>query len=331
MVAANPLTYKYPMRAKEFTFEGGWSSPLTQNTVITPQLVEQVFKILHVFVNDLNNYLIMRGIPTVELGYPCGSTTYYKRDLVQNPTKEYGDIDVNLFIPRIEGMTNNANSSLIYSEVKHFCDASQDFQTQNGTNVIFKVGEDYVQVDLITAYYHNKEWTTALAPEHKIKGVLCNSLYSSLGEALNLSIGSGHGVQAKIQNGALVPFAQNKDVELITITNNPHTWAVDIAKYFGCRELSPLLKQYPGKLDEIRVADMINSIKGIAQSLEMSGKGDAATLISKIKGIYLGKIDRAINSSKFDKAATPMAIEKAKHTKEMLAKKSAEIAANFDK
>lgn len=319
------------MRAKEFTFEGGWSSPLTQNTVITPQLVEQVFKILHVFVNDLNNYLIMRGIPTVELGYPCGSTTYYKRDLVQNPTKEYGDIDVNLFIPRIEGMTNNANSSLIYSEVKHFCDASQDFQTQNGTNVIFKVGEDYVQVDLITAYYHNKEWTTALAPEHKIKGVLCNSLYSSLGEALNLSIGSGHGVQAKIQNGALVPFAQNKDVELITITNNPHTWAVDIAKYFGCRELSPLLKQYPGKLDEIRVADMINSIKGIAQSLEMSGKGDAATLISKIKGIYLGKIDRAINSSKFDKAATPMAIEKAKHTKEMLAKKSAEIAANFDK
>jgi hypothetical protein len=38
-----------------------------------------------------------------------------------------------------------------------------------------------------------------------------------------------------------------------------------------------------------------------------------------------------INSSKFDKAQTPQAIEKAEHTKELLSSKSAEIASLFDK
>lgn len=315
--------------------EGGWANPATQNTHITPALVDHAFKILAVFIDNFNLYLKTKDIPAVELGYPCGSITYYKRDLVQNPDREYGDIDVNLFIPKIEGLTNNANATVYKEQIKEFCEQTQNFQTENGTNVIIKIGNDYVQVDFITAYFHNKEWTTALAPEYNVKGVLCNSLYSSLGEALSLSIGGGHGVQVKTQHGEIVPFRTNKDVVLKTITNNPKTWAIDIVKYFGCNKISPRLKAYPGMIDEIRVSDMINSIRGIAETLEMNnallGYSSASDLIQKVKSIYLGKIQTAIDSSKYEKAQSPAAIEKANKTKELLADKSQSFASLFGK
>lgn len=319
------------MKINEIIVEGGWANPATQNTHITPALVQAVVKVLQVFVDNLNKHLTTNNVPPVELGKPCGSTTYYLRDLVQNPDKEYGDIDVNLHIPRIEGTTNNANADIIRKQVMAFCEGSPDFQTSNGTNVIFQIGNDFVQVDLITSYYENKQWQDALAPEHGVKGVLCNSLYSSLGEVLNLSIGGGHGIQAKTQAGKLVPFKTVKDVVLTTITNNPKTWAMDIAKYFGCKKLSPRLKSYPGLIGEVRVADIINSIRGIAETLELNGRGNAIDILGKVKNIYLGKIDAAINSSKFDKAQSPAAIAKAQQTKEMLAMKSKNFAALFGK
>lgn len=317
------------MRFEEFNYrkldEGGWASTLTQNTVITPQLVQQVMKILTgQFIPALNNFLQSKGLGATEISGAGGSATYYERDLAQQPDKEYGDVDVQFHIPRIPDTTNNANADIYKKAIKEFCDSTPDFSSDNGVNVILKIGNDYVQVDLVTSFYENKGWTSALKPEWNLKGVLCNSLYSSLGEVLNLSIGGGHGVQAKFQNGQLVPFRIVKDVVLKTVTNNPATWAVDIVKFFGSKQISPRLKAYPGLIGgEVRVADMINSIRGILESL---GKEE---LIPKVKEIYLSKINAAINSSKYAKAETPAAIEKAKHTKEMLASKSAEIAKLF--
>ena len=318
------------MRANEFIVEGGWANPATQNTHITPALVVSAFKVMKEFIVSLNKVLTQKNIPTVELGPPCGSTTYYKRDLQVNPTKEYGDIDVSLFIPRIEGMTNNANATLYQNEIKEFCDNSSNFQTANGTNVIFNIDSDFIQVDFVTAYSENRAWTTALAPEWNVKGVLCNSIYSSLGEVLSLSMGGAHGVQAKLKNGELVPFRTIKDTVLKTITNDPKNWAIDIVNFFGCIDYAPLLKQFPGMIGgEVRVSDMINSIKGIAQTLEMNGKGSADEMLAKVRDIYLGKINNVIGSSKFNKASTPAAIQKAADTKKMLADKSAEFAKLF--
>jgi hypothetical protein len=323
------------MRAYEFITEGGWANPATQNTHIGPQLVEQVVKVLHNFINQFNKFLSAKNVPQVELGNPCGSTTYYKRDLVQNPEREYGDIDINLFIPRIEGTTNNANADMFKTYIKEFCESSSHFQTENGTNVIVQIGKEFVQIDFITSYSHNKEWTTALAPEYNVKGVLCNSLYSSLGECLHLSMGGSHGVQAKFQNDKLVPFRTSKDIILKTITNNPKTWALDIVKFFGCKKISARLKAFPGMIGEVRVADIINSIRGIAETLEINDKlpGDFPTaneLIKNVKGVYLNKIDKAVNSSKYDKASSPEAVAKAEKTKEVLSTKSAEFARLFN-
>lgn len=331
------LVSKARLQGKEFDFddesifEGGWASAQTQGTHITPQLVANVMKILlKNFIPRLNKFLTTQQLGPTEISAPGGSATYYERDLKQNPTKEYGDVDVQFHIPRIDGTTNNANADIYRKAIKAFCDQSADFSTDNGTNIILRSGSDFVQVDLIYSYYENKEWTKALRPEWNVKGVLCNSLYSSLGEALNLSFGGGHGVQAKTQGGQIVPFKTVKDVELQTITNNPNTWAVDITHYLGGK-MTPLLKKFPGLIGgEPRVADIIMSFKGIAQSLEQAGKiPSASEFLGTVKSIYLAKIDKAINSSKYDKAASPEAQAKAQHTKEMLAAKSQEFARLF--
>jgi hypothetical protein len=289
------------------------------------------------FESQVNQYIESKGLPPVEIAGTAGSSTYYQSDLEKNPAKEYGDIDVNLLVPKLPDMTNNANFTTYQKLIKEFCDSSSDYQTQNGTNVIFRIGSDYVQVDLVMSFYESKEWIKALAPEWNVKGVLCNSLYSSLGEALNLSMGGGLGVQVKTINNVPVKFSTQKGVQLSTISLNPKTWAVDIAKYFGAKQLSQRLQAYPGLLDEVRTADIIQSIIGIAETLEMNGLlgasglsyNSAEEVVNTVSNIYLGKIDKAINSSKFDKAETPAAIKKAADTKAMLAQKSQQIAAQF--
>lgn len=306
-------------------YEGGWASAVTQNTIVTPELVANAIALLNKFATQFNAFIAQDNMGPIEIGPTAGSTAYYERDLKVNPTREYGDIDVNVFIPRVEGLTNNANISLYSEKVKEFCKRNKEYSTENGTNVLFNIGQDYVQVDLIMSYYDSREWITALKPAYNVKGVLCGSLYSSLGEALSLSVGGGHGVQAKLQNGNIVPFKTVKNVELVTVTKDPKTWAVDIAKFLGAKKIDPLLTQYAGMIEEPRVPDMINSIKGIAKTLGANGIYNEQNLLTKVAEIYKTKIQKAIDSSKYDKAATPAAIEKAEKTKKMLAEKLAEI------
>ena len=193
--------------------EGGWASTLTQGTKITPQLVKYIMKLLQQdFIVLLNTFLKRKGLDTVEISSPGGSATYYQRDLEKQPSKEYGDIDVQFHIPRITDTGNNENITIYKNAIKEFCDSTNNYSTENGTNIILRVGQDYVQVDLIYSFYENKEWTKALRPEWNLKGVLANSIYSSRGEALDLSIGGGHGVQAKTINGKIVPFKTVKVV-----------------------------------------------------------------------------------------------------------------------
>ena len=318
------------MKITDILVEGGWASTKTQNTVITPTVVRDTVRVMRIFEAQFNQFLTTKNLPTIEVGEPCGSTTYYERDMAQQPNKEYGDIDINFHIPELPGLNNNQTVTLFANAVNEFCDLAQGFETENGKNVIVQLGDSYVQVDLVVSYRKNKEWSKALAPEWNVKGVLCASLYSALAQALNISIG-GHGIQAKTLNGERVKFSTVKGVTLHQITNNKDTWAIDLAKYLGCTHFTTRLKEYPGFKDEARVSDIVNSIKGIAGSLDINSIMDAKELLSAVKDIYLQKIQAVINSSKFNKAETPAAIQKAEHTKQMLAQKSAEIALTIDK
>ena len=299
------------MKIRDIVVEGGYASTLTQGTKITPKTVELVAESLFPkFVAQFNTFLKSKNLPPVVGGGPVGSAFYYKRDLVSDPDKEYGDIDLHFFIPRIPDLTDAANASTYASAVKEFADATPGITTESGRNVVFRVGTGYVQIDLVMAYYENREWLSALTPEHGVKGVISATVYSSLAEYLNLSI-STNGVQAKLRDGKPVSFRQSKNTELVTVSKNPQTWAVDVAKFvlktqgIDNPKLSKDLAQSSGtNIEDIKIADIIQAVKAIGHTLELNGVDSYDNFISNIVRIYTDKITAAIASSKFEKDTT---------------------------
>ncbi len=317
-------------------FEGGWASTLTQDTKITPQMVGKAVDSINSFIAAFNAFLSNKSMPPVKQGHPVGSSNYWQRDLRLNPNKEYGDMDYLFFIPRLPDTTDAKNSSIYVELVKEFLAGRKDIQTENGQNLILKMDEGYMQIDLVHGYYENKEWLRALVPEYNVKGVISASLYSSLAELLDLSIGS-YGVQAKLKGNIPVSFRQSKDVQLVNISKDPSNWARDTVAWFykmaggrGDPTIPAALAQAPGvNADEMKVADIAAAIKGIAVGLEANGLfgklnltkiSNAEDMLSKINSIYASKMQAKINDPKFNKAQTLAAKQKVEDTRAKLAK-----------
>lgn len=321
------------MKIREVVVEGGWASAKTQGTVITPQLLAQVVQHLTTVIEPrLNQWLSSQNIPEIKFGRPVGSGSHYEDDLKTQPDRTYGDIDIQFIIPRLDSMSTSANRTFYYDLIKKFGDLTNMFSSDNGKNIVIEIEPNqYTQTDLVSLFGHLVHWSRIFTPPRGVKGVLSASLYSALAEALSLSI-SDLGVQVKMQNGQIVPFSRQKDVKTVEITVNPEQWALDIAKYFGSKQIDPVLQRYPGAEDMISLEQITGSIVGLARTLELNnltaafGAADAASLLEKIKQIYLDKIEKVASSSKFNKAATPEAQQLARDTQELLRKKSKAIA-----
>jgi hypothetical protein len=329
-------------KANESTvMEGGWASTETQNTVITPRIVAEIVHILDGFEASYNAWQAANELDTeIKIGNPKGSGTYYRRDLEQDPNREYGDVDVECFIHSREGVKSAQRITEYRDAIKSYCDQSPDFSTDNGTNVIMRTTAGPVQVDLIYTYHEHADWSRVLSPEYRVKGVISTSLTSSIAEALNLSF-SSQGIQVKIRNNQPVSFRQSRDTELRTVSINPDNWAQDIYSlyYYLSHGEKPEtmprdLRAHGGLKDEQRLSDIVLSIKALATGLEQAnllGHGalidiaDKKDLIRRVAQIYSAKLESAETSSKFDKASTPAAVEKAKKTKLMLAKYRNEV------
>ena len=311
-------------------FEGGWASAATQGTVIKPTTIRDLMGKLKEFEGELNQFLEKKGIPSVIVGKPVGSGTYYQDDLENNPDKEYGDIDVQFIIPRIQDSTTAQTRSMYTNAIKEFADMTQQYETNTGVNVIFHdtpVGP--IQIDMVLMFDDRVEWTAALAPEHGTKGVLSASLYSALAQVLNISI-SDEGIQAKKRGDEVVPYSQRKDTTTHSVTHDKKNWAIDIVRFLGAKQLSDSLKQNPGMKDAVRIPDIVASIKGIADTLDINGIKSYDEVVGGVKEVYLKKLDSNINSPKFDKAETPEAKAKAQKTKDMLYTRSREVASLLD-
>lgn len=320
--------------------EGGWASTATQNTKITPAVIEEAVGVLKEFETEFNQWQAEKGLDVeIKMGKPVGSGTYYKRDLAQDPEREYGDVDVMCYIHSREGIGAARRTSEYAAAVEEFTQGHSKYSTSNGTNVIMDTSAGPVQVDLIYTYHEHANWARMLAPEYRVKGVINTSLVSSLAEVLNLSIGV-QGVQVKTRAGRPVNFRQSKDTELATVSLDPENWGADIYAYYyelahGAKPKIPSnLAKHGGLKDEQRISDIVLTIKALATDLEQAkllGTGaldhvaNKQDMMQQIARVLDSKLEKVINSSKFDKAATPAAVEKANKTKLMLAKYRNEI------
>lgn len=322
--------------------EGGWASVETQNTIITPAVLAEAVEVANKFAKEFNDWQSKQGLDLeIKMGRPKGSGTYYERDLAQDPTREYGDIDIECFIHSQDGTSSAQRITAYKSAITEFALNSPDYSTENGTNITMKTSAGAVQVDLIYTYHEHANWSRALSPEYRVKGVISTSLTSALAEVLNLSF-STQGLQVKTRNGQPVSFRQSKDTQLHTVSLDPENWAKDIYKFYYTlatgdtpTNLPANLVVHSGLKDEQRLSDIVLAIKSLGSALEedgLLGNGALAQvankqdMMSKISSIFAGKLEAVINSSKFDKAATPVAVKNAEKTKLMLAKYRNEIA-----
>ena len=282
-------------------------------------------------MSDFNRWLSAMNQGPVELGRPTGSGTYHELDAREHPDKVYGDIDLQMIAPDVEGASYYQYTTHWNKLVDEFVKSQQPDYIHPGESKpghpIFQIGPDqYVQVDFMWHPPHLRAWGAArVTPERGVKGLLAGNLYSVLGDLLDMSIQHA-GVQLKTVNDVHVPFSKQKDTVVKTISVDPESFVYDIfmneyeqitGRDPGTAKLDPLLNRFRGNdTKDVKIAKLVNAIKGLARSFELNGMygkkdlarfADAHDFLAKFVQRYEEKAMTDVNAKKRDKAGTPEA------------------------
>ena len=330
------------MRIREL-LEGGWDTKLTQGTVLKPAIVKDVLAVVDQFVTDFNRYLSVKGQGPVQRGKPTGSSAYHEVDTAEKVDTIYGDIDLQMIAPPVEGKTYGQYTTYWNELADDFVKSSSapyvDVTESKPGHPIFQIGEkDYVQVDFMWHEPKLSAWGAArVTPERGTKGLLMGNMFSVLGELLDMSIQHA-GVQLKTIDGVQVPFSKQKGTEVHTISINPRSFVMEIFKYMhrqilgvpvgAMTKISTLLKDNPGNdPEDVKIQRMVNAVKGLAQSFEMNsmyGRGplekysNAADFLDRFLARYEEKAQIDIAGKKRDKASTPEAVARAERDRQKI-------------
>ena len=328
------------MKIREL-LEGGWDTTITQGTVIKPAVVKQVLGIIDTFVADFNTWLSVRNQGVVQRGRPTGSGAYHEEDQRDDPDKVYGDIDLQMIAPPVEGATYGQYTNHWNALADEFVKSTHPHYVHSGDSKpghpIIEIGPDaYVQVDFMWHTPELSTWGAArVTPERGVKGLLTGNMHSVLGELLGMSIQHA-GVQLKTIDGVQVPFSKQKGTEVVTLTINPASFIYDIFRYeyqqitgnrFGKdTPIDPLLVRFRGNdISDVKISKLANGIKGLARSFEMNGmfgKGNLAKFasaqdfIDQFVARYEEKAMLDVNAKKREKAETPEAKARAESDKQ---------------
>ena len=311
--------------------EGGWDTTLTQNTVLHPKIVAVALQVVDRFVADFNK-VYAGQVGKIQRGRPTGSSAYHEIDTQEDPTKVYGDIDLQMIAPEIKGQGHAQFTAQWNKLTDDFVKAGHapyvDTSESKPGHPIFQVAPDqFVQIDFMWHPERLRNWgASRVTPERGVKGLLHGNMFSVLGELLDLSIQHA-GVQLKVIDGQHVAFSKQKGAEVVTVSTEPSTFIYDIFAYEAQQiginkpKVDPMLKQFPGNdLDDVKISKLVHGIKGFARSCEangMFGQGDltnftsASDFLNKFWERYNEKAQIDIAGKKRNKAATPDAIARA--------------------
>lgn len=322
------------MKIRDFISEGGWDSTVTQGTVIKPAVVKAALSVVQQFVKDFNMWLEPQGLGPVQMGTPTGSSAYHERDQLNDPDKVYGDVDLQMIAPPVEGLSYGQFTTYWNKLADEFVktNSPQYVHPEESKlgHPIIQVGQDaYVQVDFMWHEPKMKAWgATRVTPEHGVKGMLSGNMWSVFGELLDMSIQHA-GVQLKVIDNERVPFSKQKDTQIVTVTTSPQTWMLDTFVYLAKQQgiespkIRPALKTYGGvNIADVKISKMVLGLKAFAESAEvngMFGKGDlknftsAQDFLNKFWQRYEEKAMIDVQGKKRDKAQTPDAIARAEN------------------
>lgn len=328
------------MKISEIILEGGWDTKATQSTVITPSTVKTALPKIEKLVAGFNRWLDSRDVPAIKMGAPTGSSAYHD---VDPEDKIYGDIDLQIVVPETEETQEKTTSQIqgywykLLDEYIKSADLDYIHPDSEPGHPIVSIGADkWVQVDLMPHPERLEKWGRyRVTPERGMKGLLMGNMFSVLGELLTMSIQHA-GVQFKVRDKVKLPYARTrKDYELVTLSTDIENFVRDIfdheADLQGIKDakIDPMLAKHPGSsTDDVKIANMVNAVKGLARSFELNdmyGKGDlqqfssAEDFISAFKQLYTQKAEKDITAAKRDKAETPEARARAESDRQKVA------------
>jgi hypothetical protein len=290
-------------------------------------------------ISGFNNWSSKKGLPPIRVGAPLGSSAYHD---VDGEDKIYGDVDLQIVVP-VTDETAEMTGNQLQSHWNKLID--QYITTHNLPFVhpespvghpFIQIGENqWIQVDSIIHPENLEKWGKArTTPERGVKGLLMGGIFSSLSDALGISIQQS-GVQMRVKDGERVPYNQRKGTEILTISTDSETWIIDLFRHYyekitgqdpANAKIDPKLSQYTGvDLKDAKINHMVQGLKGLVKSFEMNGmygKGDlqdyssAGELLSEIWKSYEEKAVKDINNHKRDKAETPEAKARAESDRE---------------
>jgi len=326
--------------------EGGWEDTITQKTKLNPAIVKSALQTVELFVAGLNKYLHSQSVPPVKMGHPLGSTAYVN---VDTEDTEYGDIDMQMIAPAIEGKSSFQLTKFYNEQIDQFIAATKpDYIYDKGkpTNghPIFKLADDvYVQVDMLWTVERLAKWDRwRKTPMQGVKGLIMGNLYSTLGEVINMSLQSA--VLMKLTGGDPINYQRGRNPdEIIEVTKDIENFGLDILNYVNKavkgvdgagKARNPIvdseLQQYPGlNTESVQISDVVHTIKGLAKSFQLNnlyGKHvlkdykDADDLLQTYLKHYLDKADKAGKGAKLDKAKTPEELAQVQLLRDKIAK-----------
>ncbi len=326
------------MRISEIIVEGGWDNPITQGTVIKPSTVKVALSQVEKLISGFNNQ--NKDIPPIRIGAPTGSSAYHD---VDPEDKIYGDIDLQIVVPEIEELKDKTTAQIQghwYKLIDEYIKSSKlNFvhpESEPGHPIVSIGNNQWVQIDLMPHPERLEKWGRyRVTPERGVKGLLMGNMFSVLGELLMMSIQHA-GVQFKVRDNVKQPYTTTrKNYELVTVSTDIENFVMDIFKHeaelqgINNPKVDTLLQRYPGaNIQDIKISNLVNSVKGIAKSFEinnMYNKGDLAKyanandFISSFKELYTAKAEKDINAAKRDMAETPQAKARAEDDRQKVA------------
>lgn len=319
--------------------EGGWDTTATQSTVITPNVVKSSLAVVQQFVTDFNAWLQPQGQGPVQMGRPTGSSAYHAQDAKNDPEKVYGDVDLQMIAPPVEGLTYGQFTSFwnrLADEFVKETNPAYVLSTESKPgHPIIAIGKDaFVQVDFMWHEPKLSTWgATRVTPQHGVKGLLTGNMWSVFGELLDMSVQHA-GVQLKVIDGERVPFSKQKDTETVTVTTEPASFILDTFRYLAKQQgidkpkIVPALKTYGGvNIEKVNIETLVRGVKAFAASAEannMFGQGDlknfsgSEDFLNKFWQRYQDKAMIDVQGKKRDKAQTPAAIARAESDKQKI-------------
>mgnify|MGYP003332519225 FL=1 len=317
---------------------GGWATTKTQGTQITPAVLQEALAVLTSIFDEFNQWLEAHGFAPVKVVGPGGSGVYYQKDIVEDPEKAYGDVDILVMYPldepqgrRVEIDTLKKYNGLFLQWAAQADRKDLDLEetsaiSEGNLKLVINLKNGPVQVDIISTFTYSAEWAKArYTPIRGIKGFVVGFLYQSFGNALGVSV-TDRGVVAKIRGGELVSPAFRKDVEERVVTRDFNKFLAHLAEFTDeftrgekrAVQLDQYLEQHPGiDVTALSLEQICNGILGFARTLEQNGTFElprskyqnSQQFLEEVVRIYKTKLDKHTASSKYDKAQTDLAVQ----------------------